>query len=75
MKEEFLEFSLKEDMSQMGERFTSVLTLLNEHSVLVNNYISIMIYMSVKLTLDMSELSQLGWKGMVGQGMLEQLRS
>lgn len=68
-------FSLKEDMSQMGERFTSVLTLLNEHSVLVNNYISIMIYMSVKLTLDMSEISQLGWEGMVGQGMLEQLWS
>lgn len=68
-------FSLKEDMSQMGERFTSVLTLLNEHSVLVNNYISIMIYMSVKLTLDVSEISQLGWEGMVGQGMLEQLWS
>lgn len=68
-------FSLKEDMSQMGERFTSVLTLLNEHSVLVNNYISIMIYMSVKLTLDMSEISQLGREGMVGQGMLEQLWS
>lgn len=31
-----------------------------------------MIYMSVKLTLDMSELSQ---PGMVGQGMLEQLQS
>lgn len=31
--------------------------------------------MSVKLTLDVSELSQLGWEGMVGQGMLEQLQS
>lgn len=31
-----------------------------------------MIYMSVKLTLDMSELSQLG---MVSQGMLEQLQN
>lgn len=66
---------MKEDMSQMGERFTSVLTLLNEHFVLVNNYISIMIYMSVKLTLDTSELPQLGCEGMVGQGMPEQLRS
>lgn len=34
-----------------------------------------MIYMPVKLTLDMSELSQLGWENMVGQGMPEQLRS
>lgn len=34
-----------------------------------------MIYMSVKLTLDTSELSQLGEEGMVGQGMLEQLWS
>lgn len=57
-------FSLKEDMSQMGERFTSVLTLLNEHSVLVNNYISIMIYMSVKLTLDMRDITT----GMGGHG-------
>jgi len=62
-------------MAQTWERFTSVLTLLNEHLVLVNNYISIMIYMPVKLTLDMSELSQLGWDGVVGQGMPEQLRS
>lgn len=52
-----------------------MLTLLNEHSVLVNNYISKMIYMSVKLTLDMSELSQLGWEGVIGQDMLEQLWS
>lgn len=66
---------MKADMSQMGGRFTSVLTLLNEHSVLVNNYISKMIYMSVILTLDMSELSQLRWEGMVGQEMLEQLQS
>lgn len=66
---------MKEDMSQTGKRFTSVLTLLNKHFVLVNNYISIMIYMPVKLTLDTSELSQLGWEGMVGQGMPEQLRS
>lgn len=52
-------FSLKVDVTN-GGRFTSVLTLLNEHSVLVNNYISKMIYMSVKLTVNMSELSQLG---------------
>lgn len=37
-----------------------MLTLLNGHSVLVNNYIGKMIYVSVKLTVDMSELSQLG---------------
>lgn len=37
-----------------------MLRLLNEGSVLVNNYVSIMIYTPVKLTLDMSELSQLG---------------
>ena len=66
---------MKENMSQTGERFTSVLTLLNEHSALVNNCISIMIYMPVKLTLDTSELSQLGGEGMVGQGMPEQLQS
>lgn len=59
----------------MGERFTSVLTLLNEHFVLVNNYSSIMIYMPVKLTLGMSELSQPGWEGTVGQGTPEQLWS
>lgn len=34
-----------------------------------------MIYMPVKLTLDTSELSQLGWEGMVGQGTQEQLWS
>lgn len=51
-----------------------MLTLLNEHSVLINNYISIMIYMPLKLALDTSELSQLGWESMVGQGMPEQLQ-
>lgn len=52
-----------------------MLVVLNKHSVLVKNNIGILIYTPFKLTLDMSELPQLGWEVMVGQGMLEQLWS
>lgn len=59
----------------MEETFSSVLMFLNKDSVPVDNYISILIYTPFKLTLDTSELPQLGWEVMIGQGMLEQLWS
>lgn len=71
----FLSFGLKGDISQAGKRFTSMLKLLNERFVLVNNCIRIMIYMPAKLTLDTSEASQSGGEGVIGQGMQKQLQS